>query len=344
MLRSIDILLVEDETVDAMTVRRAIKKRELAVALEICESAEAALDRLRVGRGEDASEDAYCPDLILADLRLPRLSGVDLLERVKSDPALRRVPFVMLSTSSQEVEIDAAYDLGAAGYFVKPVSFEDYADLIEAIVIACARAEPFRTTPSRSPSRPKRAQMHYLESELHALFGEEPQTFEFLQSRATDGIWFWDLESPEHEWMSPGFWRTFGYDPASKPHLSAAWQDMVDPVDLESALVSFEKHCADSAHPYDHVVRYRHRDGSTVYVRCRGFAIRDREGKPVRMLGAHTDVTEQEAARRRAESAEAKLRAVREAITSRDRAPDVGSVKALLDRVLAIVSTDSEPR
>ena len=101
---SCDTVTGAHEAVDAMTVCRAIEKRELAVELAVCESAEEALDRLRAGRGEDASEDAWCPDLILADLRLPRLSGVDLLERVKSDPALRRVPFVMLSTSCQEAQ------------------------------------------------------------------------------------------------------------------------------------------------------------------------------------------------------------------------------------------------
>jgi PAS domain S-box-containing protein len=92
--------------------------------------------------------------------------------------------------------------------------------------------------------------------------------------------------------MSPRFWELFGYDPATKQHLSSEWQEMIHPDDLQVALDNFRKHCADPAHPYDQIVRYTHRDGSTVWVRCRGIAIRDRNGKPIRMLGAHNDLTQ----------------------------------------------------
>jgi len=56
-------------------------------------------------------------------------------------------------------------------------------------------------------------------------------------------------------------------------------------------MTNFEKHCEDPAHPYDQIVRYTHKNGSTVWVRCRGIAIRNEEGKPIRMLGAHNDIT-----------------------------------------------------
>lgn len=91
--------------------------------------------------------------------------------------------------------------------------------------------------------------------------------------------------------MSPRFWTTLGYDPAERKHLASEWQDLIDPDDLRVALDNFTKHCADPNHPYDQVVRYRHAGGSTVWVRCRAIVIRDVTGKPIRMLGAHTDVT-----------------------------------------------------
>ncbi|MEL6793140.1 MAG: PAS domain-containing protein, partial [Pseudomonadota bacterium] len=102
----------------------------------------------------------------------------------------------------------------------------------------------------------------------------------------------WDLENPEHEWMSPEFWRLFGYDPEDKQHLASEWQDMIFPEDGALALVNFEAHCADPDHPYDQIVRYRGADGGVVWVRCRGIAVRNEAGAPIRMLGAHTDVTE----------------------------------------------------
>ncbi len=104
------------------------------------------------------------------------------------------------------------------------------------------------------------------------------------------------------------FWELLGFDPLRKEHLAAEWQDLIDPDDLQLALENFNRHCADPGHPYDQVVRYRHRDGSTVWVRCRGVAIRDETGRPVRMLGAHTDLTPQkkaeEALRRKGEELE----------------------------------------
>jgi PAS domain S-box-containing protein len=131
----------------------------------------------------------------------------------------------------------------------------------------------------------------YLQRELEERVRQGQGIFRFLREAVLDGIWYWDLEHPEFEWMSPEFWRLFGYDPATKKHLASEWQDMIHPDDLAVALENFEKHCADPSHPYDQIVRYRHRDGSTVWVRCRGMAIRNDAGKPVRMLGAHTDVT-----------------------------------------------------
>ncbi len=132
---------------------------------------------------------------------------------------------------------------------------------------------------------------HYLKQELYELVRTDPQIFDFLQRGSLDGIWYWDLENPENEWMSTGFWELLGQDPSEKAHLASEWQDLINPDDLETALHNFHEHCRDSDHPYDQIVRYRHKDGSTVWVRCRGIAIRVAEGKPLRLLGAHNDLT-----------------------------------------------------
>lgn len=134
--------------------------------------------------------------------------------------------------------------------------------------------------------------MHYLKRELYDLVKREDTIFEFLQIGSLDGLWYWDLENPEHEWMSPEFWRLFGIDPATREHKAEEWQDLIHPEDLALALENFNKHLADPNHPYDQIVRYRHAEGHMVTVRCRGLAIRDETGKPVRMLGAHNDLTQ----------------------------------------------------
>lgn len=132
---------------------------------------------------------------------------------------------------------------------------------------------------------------HYLKDELYALFANDPKIFDFLQKASLDGLWYWDLENPDNEWMSPEFWRLLGYKPEDKKHLASEWQKLIDPDDLKEALSNFHAHCADPNHPYDQIVRYQHASGKTIWVRCRGVAIRDEQGKPIRMLGAHNDIT-----------------------------------------------------
>ncbi|MEY1554996.1 PAS domain-containing protein [Yoonia sp. R2331] len=133
---------------------------------------------------------------------------------------------------------------------------------------------------------------HYLEAELEERLSRDPEIWEFIRQSTLDGVWFWDLEDPAHEWMSPEFWQTFGYDPDKMPHLADAWQDIINPEDLKIAQVNVGRHIEDPDHPYDQVVRYTKADGSTAWVRCRGLALRDETGKAVRLLGAHTDLTE----------------------------------------------------
>lgn len=133
---------------------------------------------------------------------------------------------------------------------------------------------------------------NYLKIELYNLVNSETSIFEFIQSGSLDGIWYWDLESPENEWMSPKFWETLGYNSDEKKHLASEWQDIIFQEDLKLAIENFEKHCADPNYPYDQIVRYKHKTGSTIWIRCRGLAIRDKTGKAIRMLGAHTDITD----------------------------------------------------
>ncbi len=133
---------------------------------------------------------------------------------------------------------------------------------------------------------------HYLKKELYDLVQKDPAIFEFVQNGSLDGIWYWDLEDLDQEWLSPRFKSFFGYADHEMEHSPLWWQENIYKEDLALALDNFEKHKADPNHPYDQIVRYYHRDGSTVWVRCRGLIIRGEDGSATRMLGAHTDITE----------------------------------------------------
>jgi len=122
--RDMRMLLVEDCEGDVLLVRRGISRLDLRIELSVAASAETALERL--GAGER-------PDLIVTDLNLRSMSGLEFLEAVKSDPGLRRIPVLVVSSSTSERDIAAAYDRQASGYFAKPVDPAAYAEMLNVI-------------------------------------------------------------------------------------------------------------------------------------------------------------------------------------------------------------------
>ena len=135
--------------------------------------------------------------------------------------------------------------------------------------------------------------MNYLQQELYELIRSEHGIFDFIQNVSLDGLWYRDIENPENEWMNPKFWLILGYDPNEMPHKTASWQHIIHPDDLRSATANFNRHCEDQDHPYDQVIRYAHKNGTTVWIRCKGWAIRNKEGRAIRMLGTHTNITKE---------------------------------------------------
>lgn len=117
------ILLVEDDPADAHLIRLAFDESKLLLSLDHVEDGQEALDYLQ---RKPPYTDTPMPDLILLDLNMPRMNGRQFLERVKKLDVLRRIPVVILTTSDAESDIVASYDLGAAGYIVKPVDIDDF--------------------------------------------------------------------------------------------------------------------------------------------------------------------------------------------------------------------------
>lgn len=138
----------------------------------------------------------------------------------------------------------------------------------------------------------ERPTMNYLEKELRTLVKKDDSIFDFLQQSTLDGMWYWDLTNPEEEWMNDVFWNILGYDPDKMPHKTHAWMDIIHEEDLEIAKAKIDEHLQNPDKPFDQIIRYTHADGHTVWIRCRGMILRDEAGTPIRMLGAHTDITE----------------------------------------------------
>lgn len=118
------ILLVEDNPMDVDLTLRAFKRRHIANTIEIARDGEEALNLLARWRDEGP-----LPVVILLDLKLPRVDGLEVLRYVKGDPRLKLIPVVVLTTSSEDRDVLSAYDLGANSYIVKPVDFEKFLDV-----------------------------------------------------------------------------------------------------------------------------------------------------------------------------------------------------------------------
>ena len=122
--RSLNILLVEDDEVDVMNVRRAFRQFHIMNPLFVASDGVDALSMLRSG-GVPAERR-----LVLLDLNMPRMNGIELLRELRSDPSLNATPVVVLTTSDDERDRIEAYNLHVAGYLVKPVTFANFCELM----------------------------------------------------------------------------------------------------------------------------------------------------------------------------------------------------------------------
>lgn len=127
------ILLVEDNPKDVLLIQRAFRKANVSVPLQVVGDGEVAVRYLS---GEDlySDRDRYpLPVLLLLDLKLPRKSGAEVLEWLRQQPQLKRLPVVVLTSSKEYADINKVYDLGANAYMVKPVAFDNLVEIVKTL-------------------------------------------------------------------------------------------------------------------------------------------------------------------------------------------------------------------
>jgi CheY-like chemotaxis protein len=126
----VEVLLIEDSPTDAELCTRALKKHKLANDLVWVKDGAEALDFL-FARGSYSGRDMmYPPKLVLLDLRLPKVDGLEVLRQVRADERLKTLPVVILSSSKEDRDIAESYRLGANSYVSKPVEFQEFADAV----------------------------------------------------------------------------------------------------------------------------------------------------------------------------------------------------------------------
>jgi CheY-like chemotaxis protein len=125
--RMLNILLVEDDQVDVMNVKRAFERNRILNPLQVASDGIQALEMLRNG------EIPASRRIILLDLNMPRMNGIEFLRELRADPALRLTPVIVLTTSNDERDRVEAYHLNVAGYLLKPVTFVNFVELMATL-------------------------------------------------------------------------------------------------------------------------------------------------------------------------------------------------------------------
>jgi len=126
----IELLLVDDDQSDVYLAKRAFKRCDTAVTIQVARHGEEALALLR---REGCFEEAKRPDLILLDLNMPRMNGHEFLERMKADDDLKSIPVIVMSMSESDIDMKESYRLQASAYISKPIELEAFGHVIRAL-------------------------------------------------------------------------------------------------------------------------------------------------------------------------------------------------------------------
>jgi two-component system response regulator len=129
----IEILLVEDSLEDLELTQRALRKANLGNHIHAARDGAEALDFIFCEGAYDGRKIEDSPKLILLDLKLPKVDGLEVLERIKSDPRTRHIPVVILTSSKEQVDVIKSYQLGVNSYIVKPVNFESFTAAVQEL-------------------------------------------------------------------------------------------------------------------------------------------------------------------------------------------------------------------
>ncbi len=129
----LDILLVEDNQDDVDLALHALRREKLANSIFVARDGEEALDFLFCRGAYQTRSFDHPPKLVLLDLKLPKINGMDVLKQVKGDPRTRTIPVVIMTSSKEERDLVASYNLGANSFIQKPVDFEKFRETVKSV-------------------------------------------------------------------------------------------------------------------------------------------------------------------------------------------------------------------
>lgn len=132
----------------------------------------------------------------------------------------------------------------------------------------------------------------YLEKELFALLKDESSLLNQLIDMSLDGLWFWDISSKDNQWVSQQFWQTLGFNPSERMQVAAEMKHLMVAEDYDKTIALFKEILSEKQDTFDQLIRFKHNEGSTVWMHCKGLVLRNNQDEPYRILGTLHDISQ----------------------------------------------------
>ncbi len=246
------ILLVEDNEMNRDMLSRRLERQGYQIGTAT--NGEQALDQIE--------KESW--DLVLLDVTMPGLSGLEVLERIRFKKNPTELPVIMVTARQESADIVGALELGANDYLTKPIDF----------VVALARI---------------RTQLSHKQAE--AALRESEERYALAFRGANDGLWDWNLKTNEIH-FSPRWKSMLGWEDHQIGNNPEEWFQRVHPEDLGKLREAIASHLAGMSPHFEHENRMLHKDETYRWILSRGLAVRDASGTVTRMAGSQTDITE----------------------------------------------------
>lgn len=260
------ILIVDDQPTNLKMLFSFLQESGFKVL--VAQTGESAIKKL----------EKVSPDLILLDVMLPGLDGFETCRRLKATTQTQNIPVIFMTALSESMDRIKGLKVGAVDYITKPFQQEEVLARIE----------------NQLQLRRLQTQLEEQNQQLQQEIRNRRKVEERLQvviQAANDGFWDWNLESDDI-YFSPRCKEMLGYADEELPNDLTSWENHVFPEDKITALKLLDDYHSGKVPRFESIQRFRHKNGSTVYILVRGLRLQEHQGQANRMVGAYTDITQ----------------------------------------------------